>query len=423
MNSSESIYDDYSTVFLQWPEMTTEQLFLGDEGRERSTKKTDRVWNTDLLSHSFKSDTTEQHANPKELDSFLNIVTWPIGGADHSSMTLLTEGVQIKEVKTSSTPLEESVYWESPSWVDNMVFNSTSTTCSNISSTFSPPFSPKFLHSQGSTLQRSPIGESPKSDMDITQAQKIIEEGSLLDQDRIARVSKRVVDVTEGEADASVHLKDSASDKALISPEKAGSLGRDKLIKQNATRKQRVYKSTLSNTYGDHQSHVPIVPQLKGNKAIWNKIEEKKKKGYYKCGHCDSTFTSMMTLAEHIDEEKIKRPYRCPFNDCPWSILGLPRRAEVRRHCAAQHSTLIDPTKLIPDASPKEPLEFTEAESYQCSSALCQKCFKRRDARLRHEKLVHNNPQSRFNKRLHGLRVKYNTDDVVELAQLIEKLK
>jgi len=168
------------------------------------------------------------------------------------------------------------------------------------------------------------------------------------------------------------------------------------------------------------ESAKPIAQQLQEDKKIWNKICETKKKGIYKCTHCSGIFKGFIDLARHIDENKIARQHKCPFKDCPWSIIGLPRRAEVRRHCAAQHSFII----TYPDDKDTGVKEgYVTTDKFKCEYEFCDRCFKRKDSQQRHEKLVHLNPDSRFNKRIQKLKAYYKTDDVTILTRGLEKKK
>lgn len=161
----------------------------------------------------------------------------------------------------------------------------------------------------------------------------------------------------------------------------------------------------------------PLVKALQADTVLWTKVKCTKKKGIYKCSHCPGIFASLLDLAKHLDEFKIVRPYRCPFSDCPWSVLGLPRRAEVRRHCAAQHSHVIpNGDDGYPGTGKYTP---TTADQFDCTSPFCDKKFKRKDACKRHYKLVHSNPDSRFNKMVERIKKKYRTEETVALKELI----
>lgn len=124
-------------------------------------------------------------------------------------------------------------------------------------------------------------------------------------------------------------------------------------------------------------------------------LSKKVKRGYYRCAHCPKMFSSVLDYAKHIDEFNIRREYKCPFKLCPWKILGLPRRPELRRHCAIQHKTEI-PREL------KSVLKLCDSDFpiMECPSPYCNKKFYRRDSYARHVSMVHEKTESRFNKRL-----------------------
>lgn len=138
-----------------------------------------------------------------------------------------------------------------------------------------------------------------------------------------------------------------------------------------------------------------LVEQLKMDGALMESIAKKHKRGYYKCTHCPNTFSNIFEYAAHMDEYEIKRAYKCPFPLCPWKILGLPRRADLRRHCAIQHKNEL-PQEL------KDQLNLND-EAYpalKCPHQYCEKVFHRRDAFNRHIAIVHEKLNSRFNRRL-----------------------
>lgn len=138
--------------------------------------------------------------------------------------------------------------------------------------------------------------------------------------------------------------------------------------------------------------------QLREHPEIWKIVNIRKKKGIFKCSHCAEFFPTLYMLAQHFDEHKVARYFQCPFKGCVWNILGLPRRAEVRRHCSSQHSTKIEFERCNENRLNATPT--TNVEKIICSHENCSRVFKRKDSLQRHIKLVHDNPHSRFNKRL-----------------------
>ena len=138
-----------------------------------------------------------------------------------------------------------------------------------------------------------------------------------------------------------------------------------------------------------------LVEQLQMDKPLMEVIANKHKRGYHRCTHCPKTFSSVFEYAAHMDAFGIKREFKCPVALCPWKVLGLPRRPDLRRHCAIQHK------HELPDDL-KEYLNLSD-ETYpalQCPHQYCDKVFHRRDAYNRHISIVHEKLGSRFNKRL-----------------------
>ncbi|SCU84915.1 LANO_0C02762g1_1 [Lachancea nothofagi CBS 11611] len=141
--------------------------------------------------------------------------------------------------------------------------------------------------------------------------------------------------------------------------------------------------------------HESVYQQLIDDKPLTEALLKRVKRGYYRCAHCPKMFSSVLDYAKHIDEFEIQRDYKCPFVLCPWKILGLPRRPELRRHCAIQHKMEI-PREL------KSSLKLGESDFpiMECPSPYCDKNFFRRDSYARHVAMVHEKTDSRFNKRL-----------------------
>ncbi|CCE64890.1 hypothetical protein TPHA_0J00670 [Tetrapisispora phaffii CBS 4417] len=140
---------------------------------------------------------------------------------------------------------------------------------------------------------------------------------------------------------------------------------------------------------------LPLEQQLYMDSKLMSTISKKHKRGYYKCTHCPETFASIFEYAKHMDSFGIRREYKCPFELCPWKILGLPRRSDLRRHCAIQHKDELSDTL-------KKELNLND-EMYpilDCPHQYCDKTFIRKDSYNRHFSIVHKEANSRFNKRL-----------------------
>lgn len=141
-----------------------------------------------------------------------------------------------------------------------------------------------------------------------------------------------------------------------------------------------------------------LVEKLQQKSHKMGGLEWNLKKGNFKCSHCTLNFTNLMEFAQHLDENDVRRPHLCPVEDCPWSVVGLPRKVDLRRHCMLQHFLR---GKLNED----DPLMSTETKSqmvrllYSCDEPRCGKHFYRRDSLQRHQRLVHFNENSSFNRK------------------------
>ncbi|CCK70148.1 Rme1p KNAG_0D04020 [Huiozyma naganishii CBS 8797] len=145
-------------------------------------------------------------------------------------------------------------------------------------------------------------------------------------------------------------------------------------------------------------NNLSLVDQLNLDQPLLEAIRKKQKRGSYRCAHCPETFSTIFEYAAHMDDFKIKRKFKCPFPLCPWKILGLPRRSDLRRHCAIQHKHELQ-TGL------KKYLNLKD-EAYpaiDCPNKYCDKKFYRKDAYNRHFAIVHEKSDSRFNKKLKHL--------------------
>ena len=107
------------------------------------------------------------------------------------------------------------------------------------------------------------------------------------------------------------------------------------------------------------------------------------KKGKYFCSHCKGQFRTILELTEHMDEVRVKRPFHCPEEDCPWHICGFPTASEWCRHTRSQHGSV---------------------QVLMCKQ--CKKPFTRKDSLKRHLQLVHDNSESRYNRKQRKLAAK-----------------
>lgn len=146
-------------------------------------------------------------------------------------------------------------------------------------------------------------------------------------------------------------------------------------------------------------AHKSIVQALNSDPHFTTESLTKNKKGLFSCLHCELKFSNIQQYAEHLDEVEVSGPYKCPFVECCWKYFGMKTTQKLRRHCALQHiSELTDEMKTILNI---------KSDSYPeiaCTSEYCDKTFIRKDFILRHQQMVHNNPNSRFNNRLNKVK-------------------
>ncbi|CAI4038745.1 hypothetical protein SMKI_06G0920 [Saccharomyces mikatae IFO 1815] len=138
------------------------------------------------------------------------------------------------------------------------------------------------------------------------------------------------------------------------------------------------------------------VAQLYYNPNIFSTIAERQtKRGSYHCAHCSEKFATLLEFAAHLDDFNLERQYKCPIQQCPWKILGFQQATGLRRHCTSQHRG-----ELNMEMEKSLNLKVEKYPGLNCPFPICQKTFKRKDAYKRHVAMVHNNADSRFNKRL-----------------------
>lgn len=139
---------------------------------------------------------------------------------------------------------------------------------------------------------------------------------------------------------------------------------------------------------GPNHNAKPLTTLLreKVNKTHLQGLLSAKKKGLYKCGsavHCSKTFASFGELLNHLEQHQIDRKFKCPDHSCPWGIVGFSSHAQMKRHYRTIH----------------------QPRSFSCPERLCKKTFSRVDLLKRHASSVHQNKNSRFNRKMGGTKI------------------
>ena len=101
------------------------------------------------------------------------------------------------------------------------------------------------------------------------------------------------------------------------------------------------------------------------------------KKGNFFCSHCSEQFRTILDLAAHMDKYGVVRGFHCEDMDCPWHVCGFATVSEWSRHTKSQHGSV--------------PVTTCE---------VCNKPFIRKDSLKRHTQLVHENENSRYNRKM-----------------------
>lgn len=196
----------------------------------------------------------------------------------------------------------------------------------------------------------------------------------------------------------------------------------------NMLKKSKIFRSKgnlltptdLMDYTSTSEKDISLADTIKKDKYLHTIAKEKHKRGSYRCNHCPEMFSTILEYAEHMDKFGIRRKYKCPFSNCPWKILGLPGRSDLRRHCAIQHKDNLDDC-LRNSLNLKDDVYTTTP----CPHPYCLKTFKRKDAYNRHINIVHSKPDSRFNKRLAGILERYPEkfiDEESKTAYILEAM-
>lgn len=123
------------------------------------------------------------------------------------------------------------------------------------------------------------------------------------------------------------------------------------------------------------------------------------------CSHCNDDFKSLLLLAEHFDKHKLTTAHKCPFDSCPFNLIGFSRKADLRRHCLTNH---FEKGKLTQSINQNVKLVLNNL-IYSCKMDNCGKNFYRKDSLQRHLKLVHENENSKFNKKMKKIQLQKST--------------
>lgn len=137
--------------------------------------------------------------------------------------------------------------------------------------------------------------------------------------------------------------------------------GSESHVKKEDDRLKPISKEPFKSSYDQMKARITTNPEF-AMACMRNK------KGVYTCSHCSKRFPSILSFAKHLDQNNVKRPYRCNDQDCPWYYVGFIKAPEWKRHVSCQHDL---------------------RNQYLCPSLNCSKTFARKDSLRRHMHLVH----------------------------------
>ncbi|KAH3669403.1 hypothetical protein OGAPHI_001524 [Ogataea philodendri] len=165
--------------------------------------------------------------------------------------------------------------------------------------------------------------------------------------------------------------------------------------------------------HGSSESKLSSLEQLQKDPSLWELLKSVQKKGgSYRCSHCTEKFSTVEQFILHLDKFKLVRSNKCPVKDCPYRIIGLPRKPELMRHCLSQHSETLENLLKVQRGVELDGVSMSSSLAGDsnddpgrkklnvCTREGCGKKFRRKDSLQRHERLVHENQNSRFNQRL-----------------------
>lgn len=103
------------------------------------------------------------------------------------------------------------------------------------------------------------------------------------------------------------------------------------------------------------------------------------------CHHCQKGFMSIQSLAQHYEQFKVFKAlkFKCPIYNCPFNIIGLNKKNNLRRHVISKHYNRQQ--KAILSEDPYEE-KMIRSLVYFCN---CQRVFYRRDSLKRHQRSFH----------------------------------
>ena len=172
-----------------------------------------------------------------------------------------------------------------------------------------------------------------------------------------------------------------------------------------------------------------IVQLMKEHPKIWEVANKFKiKKGAYKCTHCELSFLTQAEFAKHLDDFAIERLHKCPEPSCPYRFIGLPRRADLRRHAESHGYKLPNATNTdsLEELAKKDiKIALSHATTKRKKGNICPVCkniLGRKDSLTRHINLCHKNQNSRYNKKIRKeLEKKREEEKKIELLKKYSK--
>lgn len=118
------------------------------------------------------------------------------------------------------------------------------------------------------------------------------------------------------------------------------------------------------------------------------------------CQHCSHQYSDYHDMLSHQGKHGQVlvplRAHRCPVPECPMSVLGFEKRANLRHHVVADHFSK-GYIRHDDGGAARRVQSQLHLTIYICDQDKCGKAFYRRDSLTRHVRLVHSNARSLFN--------------------------